>query len=216
MTEAVTLHVVPSTWVERFTHMQEPYSRVVGVDIADGQTIWVSPSQTGDRASEYKQADTQERAIPLDIIHAQRLVAFFDRFMSYGSRTNEHYNCHRFAVWMTGTEQPTQDPTGFEQAQKIMEAGRTLEGPLRLGEHGIFGGKKDSTFTPDHSVIGLGEDRDDCLQVISTNGHLAVTTYHSIERFYNDAAEGWRGLSNYGMYVLRAAEGPPLEPETAK
>jgi hypothetical protein len=217
MVEAVNLYVVPSTWVFveraqgelRSVHMPEPYSRVVGMKTPAGDRLWVAPTHPEDREAYYDPEDAEEKAVALEPIHRRRLAAIFNRFMVYGTQTAEGLNCDRFVRLMSGNEEWPGTDVAQAEVEALITAGTIVDRNLRLGERGDFGSKRpDDTPVYHHAVFGLGEDNEECLQIMGASGHLAVMTYDSIGRFYG---ERYSMLSDFGMYVVETTGVPPLE-----
>ena len=214
MTEALTVGVVPSTWLARtagrkHVRTEEPYDRVVLVKPPKGGELLASPTHLKDPDAAYSETDIRLIDIPSNSLLTSRFTAFFGGFICYAS--GEIFDCHFFANWMAGKGRPNTSSEYEGEADSIIRNGTVVDGGFRLGEQVVIGGVKGNGPKPYHSFMGLGEDRDDCLQVMSTGGHVGITKIESMHRFYAEAYA--ETVSDFGMYVLRAAE--VAQPETA-
>jgi hypothetical protein len=187
----VGLYTVPSTWVRpNLDKLSTPYRRVVGTEYGDGvrSLSWakIDPSQP---ETSYRQEDTSLEVINIPNITAERLIGFFQRFYSdtprsksnYDLRTGQYmgertesYNCHKFGYWMSGT--PAAQKFECPEAPDYVTERRPIDTPLPIGRHGVIG----IVGAAVHSIVGLGEDREDCLQVISMGGHMGIDTYQAV------------------------------------
>ena len=184
------MHTIPSTWVNKDRDdLDLPYRRIVGISpLKDGQdNIWVDCDLSRLETYFDKQAVSSE-LIELDEILSDRLVGFFRRYFVEPQRTRpfilngtvhsidtETYNCHLFGYWMSGMN-ITSSFYLPDEPENISNYGRLLDGNAKLGQHAVLSFYGDSI----HSVVGLGEDNDSCLQVIATNGHIGIDTYENV------------------------------------
>lgn len=192
--ERVTLHTVRSTWSGQIKNpLANPYRRILGIESGDEQ-LWsrVGPLDH-DMRDLKRQAVTEELEVPDNF--KQRLISFFERFLADRARTERRYetnnglnspnpvtgygyNCHRFAFWMRGVGE-VQDIVVPGPLEHIIEEGIVVENPLALGQHAVVGVRVAMTGKgyADHSLIGLGEDTNDCLQVSGARGYMGIDTY---------------------------------------
>ena len=197
--ETVGLFTVPSTYVTAFTKpIDAPYKRVVGFCMGDGSDIkW---ARTNDRRPEadYSPSDAAVETIPMPTRLADRLGSFFTRFCVNDPRTEQYgplgdmhveaINCHRFAYWMVG-DAVAQEMELPPEPNHVIVDGNQSDMPLTLGTHGVIGtdSNSKSKWNPaaHHSVIGLGENREDCLNVLGYGGFLGLVNYRAIYDYYN-------------------------------
>jgi hypothetical protein len=193
--ETITLHTAPDRWLSFFLSDQ-PYQRVLTVIETDG-TEHASPA-----FDQYNPDDINRRELPSTPELSQRLADFFDTYLI--SRRGRRYNCHKFALWMSGVEIPevAGDSDWTEIAEPMMEDGTRHEGPLALGKMGIIGHKMGGHPRALHSVVGLGEDNPECLQVMGLNGYLGIDTYdHALELCMPDHGMPQPGFGLYASPV---------------
>lgn len=188
----VGLHTVSSTWVSPFSdRLVTPYRRVVGIQHRSEmpQVDWsvINPFHP-DFESDYDASQTSLEVIAMPELTAERLVTFYKRYFSepqdpqgswYPGAQIEEYNCHRFGYWMRGTR-AAQDYYCPMAPDHITE-GFSVSNPLPPGRHGVLG----TVGAAVHSVVGLGADRDDCLQVLATDGYMGIDTYENIVDQYD-------------------------------
>ena len=199
----VTFRTVESNYAGPFSPAtDEPYQRVLGLSIGNGmpENLW-TPSGSGADLLDYTQSDTEERTIEIPSIIAGRLGSFFNRFyveapqyqlQSPESQLAEFYetNCHRFSYWMKGT--PAAEGPGIPAApDHIVSEGLRVKPPFKLGRHAVLG-----RHAAIHSVTGLGEDTDECLQVLASSGPMGIGRYDAILADYDPG-----GSRDYAYYV---------------
>ncbi|HMS50271.1 MAG TPA: hypothetical protein PKA02_02435 [Candidatus Saccharibacteria bacterium] len=192
----IGLYTTPSTWVSPFAgDLSKPYRRVVGVQYGDGvpSVDWaqVDPVNT---ISAYDRTDADLEVITMPTNTARLLIGFYKRFFVnspqtrpqysrgdgyYQGEQTEEYNCHRFGYWMQGT--PAAQKFECPEAPDHITERRPAHTPLPLGRHGVLG----TVGAAVHSIVGLGEDREDCLQVLATGGHMGIDTYEAIVDQYD-------------------------------
>ena len=190
-----TNEVIPST-----RKTKEPYKRVVGI-YGMGEELW---SRTDIKYREpltpYAQADASPEEIEFPDYMGERLLAFFERYFVKDAMivqkarmsllTGQHYevdeyNCHRFAYWMKGVP-AAQSFDVPEAPDHIVTDGMEVPGSLDMGRHGAFGSRNyRRAGAALHSVIGLGVDRNDCLQVTGIGGLMGVDTYSNLRELYH-------------------------------
>ncbi len=199
MTESVsvTLDTVLSTWTSPFqkTPLEQPYRRVVRVRRGVGKTQEDHWSRINPAIPEsaYNRNEVTPEVITMKPYLAERLVSFFCHFFVEDPRTkpqydrvtgtqvgnlDEAYNCHRFGYWMRGT--PAAQDFNSPAAPDHVTEGFAINGNLPMGRHGVLGTRGAAV----HSVVGLGEDRNECLQVTGTGGFLGIDTYeHVVDQY---------------------------------
>ena len=195
MTEVaqVTAYTVPTTWIATFSKQSlNPYRRIVGLEFGEGM-----PSAFWSRIDEalpetaYDAREATAEIIELPSAKVRRLVQFFNRFFvepprfkqgkDPEDRMTEATNCHRFGYWMRGVLAAE----GFaipDAPDHIVSEGFVVNGNLPMGMHAVLGARNDfyGYGAAIHSVVGLGEDRDECLQVTGMGGFLGIDTYENV------------------------------------
>ncbi|HUD06762.1 MAG TPA: hypothetical protein VMR34_02645 [Candidatus Saccharimonadales bacterium] len=70
----------------------------------------------------------------------------------------------------------------------VVEEGYPINPPIALGRHAVLGGRDESTRlgAAVHSVVGLGEDRPECIEVLTTDGFMGIDSYENVLDFYDD------------------------------
>jgi hypothetical protein len=192
----IGLYTTPSTWVCPFAdELNKPYRRVVGVQHSNGipSTHWTRVDPVNYVFS-YDRSDVELEVVTMPVNTAKLLIGFYKRFFadeprsrpqysprdgSYQGEQTEEYNCHRFGYWMRGTPAAQ----GFEcpDAPDHITERRPTNTPLPLGRHGVLG----TVGAAAHSVVGLGEDLEECIQVLSTGGNMGIDTYEAIVDQYD-------------------------------
>jgi hypothetical protein len=200
--EALRVYTVESNFVRAFdTPFLPAFHRVVGIVDPGGYTSWASPYATHDPASAYNRSDATELRLNGSRIFNRRLFNFFQRlFVQYDTRLPD-YNCHAFAGWMTGLTDiyTSSDITG---ATQLVTSGALALKPLELGQHGALGIRLRSYGAAMHSVIGLGPDNPNCIQVMQLHGHIGIAPYTDVHRYYDRPdhydSSVWQ---DYGLYA---------------
>lgn len=171
--EAVELQTVPDFRLG---------NRVIGVTTNEG-TVWYRNQRCGVFR---KPQHTPEQIVPIPIevpdVFADRLVSFFDKYLRPMPSDRRPYNCHRFALWMRGIVDTT-SAVSLEfspEIQTITYGGKTQDGELELGQHGLVVRQARSasgtiSTTAEHSMIGLGlPDGLDRIDVHGMHGYMYV------------------------------------------
>lgn len=208
--ETATIYTVPATWVH--SHMlptEQPYRRVVGVEdpFAPGEISWARIGRYPGEA-----AYVPDEAVPEEHVWQQDFTAnlwqFFQRFYVNGRRVapdsenpgkmlRESANCHRFAYWMGGV--PCAREFEFPPIpDEVATDDNACAPPLALGQQGVIAPSSDSGpgYRPAyHSIVGLGEDSPECLQVMARDCFLGIDTYDNVLRQYGRAA--WAEVQIY-------------------
>lgn len=223
MSEVLTVYAIAREVVLPIPGFEMPHDRIVGVDTPEGQTLWTPQPEQEDSEAAFAPEDARAQQLPFAAPVSARFVSFFRRFQQPDSDPSDYYNGSGFAQWLLGDEECVGSleafRRGYERGKAIIEHGELTERHLKLGELGMFGtsitvryreGTKKMTrelYFPQHAVIGLGEDSDTCLQVLSSQGHIAIATYDRMRDFGKHGL-GPYSLDRYGLYVPR-----PEEPE---
>ena len=88
-------------------------------------------------------------------------------------------------------------------ARAVIAAGVEAQYPLDVGEHGVIGAiQSDPRFKKEqayHSVIGLGSDNTDCLQVTRLQGFMGLSSYDSLLPYYRHPYENKGGAQLYAV-----------------
>ncbi len=201
--ESAALYTVPSTWVSPYTNpLSTPYRRVVGIEHAGGMPAasWSRIDPTRD-VSAYKRRDAEREGIEMPTLALRRLVGFFNRYFVEDPRVKPVYdkktghqvdvstegiNCHRFGYWMRGSIVADRHEVP-EAPDHIVAEGVVVERSLPSGKHGVYGSRSDYFLSGSalHSVVGLGEEQEECLQVLASGGFLGVDSYEHVLDFYD-------------------------------
>jgi hypothetical protein len=219
-------HTVPSTWIgvefvdpaakgwnEKIIHRtKEPFRRIVSLTTPDGELTTPVDHASDDSERGYEAGDTHAEVLPFEGVLAERLAGFFDEYLSGKPRTAYSiYNCHTFGAWMKGLTDPDPFRHRLTVQQELptfyVERGEREQRNLALGELGVIAYREyGDRATPLHSLIGLGENRDECLQVMWTNGYLGIASYDSLAQHYGGRTGGLlkhlRGVVDLGLYTL--------------
>jgi hypothetical protein len=195
--ETVTVYTVPSKFVAPYPfpgwrYANDPefktYQRVVGVKPPRSKTIWTPSKLEKDFHSRYKQSETEQRQLPLDPLLASRLAEFFQRYLSKNA-TETVYNCHSFGFWMEDIRTDDAHQTD-ELADTAVRNGKIkYDTEFEAGQHVLIGETSGYGIRgPEayHSVVGLGPDQLECLQVVSESGHLGIMGWQEIAYRYPD------------------------------
>ena len=175
----VILHTAPP-YSPQFPLERGSYRHVVGLSFEDEQ-LW-RPSRNLYRPTINEPLQITNRDFGL------RLTEFFDTYLIHGERQGAEYNCHIFAAVMTDTVELdiANNNDVFDQADDmargIVDQGTAQSGNLPFGKQGVIGERTEPFVRYiAHSMIGLGEDRDEFLEINHTYGDLGVQRYaHSL------------------------------------
>lgn len=192
--DAITALTVPSTYVSAFARpTKTSYRRVVGLMIPGFGELWSRVDPTIPESA-YSLDEATDELITLPHDTGQKLGRFFSRFfveqprIRIGSnpedRQAESTNCHRFGYWMRGVLAAE----GFDipdEPNHIVDMGRAGR-QLKAGIHGVLGLRDDAAGygAAIHSVVGLGEDSNECIQVLASQGFMGIDTYTSVIDYY--------------------------------
>lgn len=200
MTSPLLLLTCKSTWVRTgLPHTQTPYERVVGIE-SDAGVVWAENMYSNDPWREYASQHVRDVTINLPLDAANRLVDFFNLEYGPGKGTQRLFNCHRFAAYIAGMQsEPWPMPYTEPNFNRFMIPADLSNG-VDAGRIAIIGcNNGQDRPDPVHSLIGLGEADDRCIQVMSGEpGHLAVATYTDMLDYWK---EGHQDHPGYGLYV---------------
>lgn len=216
----LTAYTVQSRWIGEYTNrysnpefdhverltMRQPYRRIVGLLTPEGEDLWAPRTVPYDSTSEFVMEEARPEVLPLDEVQSERAVVAFRNFLADGSRKSVKYSCEDFLSIMSGYDRFRED-----LAPSIVENGTPAQENLAAGQPGVFGylegGEKPVSL---HAVIGLGEDRPECLQIMYTLGHMGIASYDSLFRLYRKRTGGLfkslREVTRLGLYTVEAAE----------
>lgn len=204
--ENIVLHTALSTWTtEGFPPSDDPYRRVVGVSASNAETLWTETGQ------QYDPGEAQTKPLVVTKAFSENLRSFFATFML--EESEEAYNCHRFAAWMTDPA-TAQDKSAIEEPVELLPAARKLSrrGYIELGKQGLLGVGLGVTPQVAHSFVGLGKNQaEESIEVVAFKGHMALKTYDrqrkdlAAMRVYTE--EGGRDrYSGKGIYAIRGVQ----------
>lgn len=207
------IFTVKSDWIRRDEALDvEPYDRVVGVDVPDSdKTLWTVDVVPEDFESKFDPKDTEREELKLPQNMALNLLAFFKKHLTDSDGERDlFYNCHRFAYNLGGSE-PQSGLVGTISAGEVIKFGEKTDPPLSIGQHAVYGafhGEESSSnglAQPLHSVVGLGQEEERCLQVCDIEGHLGLRKYVSVEAYYQNFNQNlfYGGLKNLGFYTAK-------------
>jgi hypothetical protein len=124
-------------------------------------------------------------AIELDTpqIFNERLVSFFERYF-HNRVKGDRFNCHRFALWMTGSDDVARkgDLRNSNRLIETIKEGRIADNGLATGQLAVVGmegkGLLQRRYKALHSIVGLGsvETTQQCIHVQGCEGALMVTS----------------------------------------
>lgn len=220
---------------------------IVGMRV-DSHDIWLS--QDDDAPIQYQQTDTAETIIPCATGMKGRFASYFATFMAdtYARQYLREADVeplmaspNAFALWMQdgvdlsrfsdevdpeilGREADTLTDVADKYAYKVVQNGELVESArCQLGQMAVIGFRAYVDHGPtlaQHSVVSLGEARQDCLQVMHIHGRgvLAVSGLEDVQQAHSkdvlyrlgglpDTAliGGQSGFGQYGLYVAGSA-----------
>lgn len=173
-----------------------PYKRVVGMSVGDGmpQEMW-TPARNRNTLEVYTPSDVDMLEIEATERFASRLSSFFSKYFVEGPKqppqpeipgvayefNPERYltNCHRFGYWMRGSAVAQLDALP-DAPDFIVQDGIKSKPNFQLGQHAVLG-----SGAAVHSVVGLGLDTEDCIQVLGTGSNLGIDTYENTLAYYD-------------------------------
>lgn len=202
---------VKSDWICRYGALDvEPYDRVVGIGVPDSdEPLWTVDVVPEDFESKFDPKDTEREELKLPHDMALNLISFFKKHLRDNDGERDlFYNCHRFAYNLGGSE-PQSGLAGTISASEVIKFGEKTDPPLDIGRHAVYGafhGEGSSARglpQPLHSVVGLGQEEERCLQVGDMEGHLGLRKYVNIDAYYQNFNQDlyYAGLKNLGFYT---------------
>jgi len=162
MSSLVFHTVQPET--SNLPYRQPPYHEIVGIT-HDNAELWIPGADIPTT-----QAETWQFPDKL----AQNIVGYFSKY--HVESRSLYRNCHLGAVIMSSGNVVTMDDVEEAATQMVQAKNITTEN-LSLGTWGVYGLEMGGAPFALHSVIGLGEDLDLCLQVDKVLGPLSITSY---------------------------------------
>lgn len=119
-----------------------------------------------------------------------RLFSFFRSFRS-PDKPVDLYNCHRFGLWMIGSELATsiEALNGGLEVERTMREGKVVSGDLNLGQLGVVGHMGTELAQPFHSLIGLEKQNKvtECIQIAGWGGRLTISSCSdALDRYYSE------------------------------
>jgi hypothetical protein len=181
--EQLSLYTVPSVWInDEHGELDTPYKRVVGLRRADQREIsWSKINPNNDINSAYKSLDSIEEVFEMPSTIAQLMGSFYLRYFVEltGRIETEVVNCHRFGYWMKRLA--TVGNMLVPNAPDFVTQGPTVNGSLGIGETGVIG----SCGTALHTVVGLGKQRSECIQVVAYDGYMGIDSYQNVLESYD-------------------------------
>ena len=192
---------------------------VVGVRAEDGNTLW-APGQndSSEKLPEYQSGDAEETRIILVPGMPSRLVNFFQNFIMHNKTelgyTRPTYDCHFFAQWMRGRPGPYHDARRLRITERLAQV-MIVDGEVasdmnvglgRLGVLGVRALSESGPVSAKHSIIGLGEESGNCIQVMGTYRPLIISSCADVAEHYRasnaliaDDGKVFSGI--YGLYL---------------
>lgn len=184
-----------------------PYRRVVGISVGEGmpQEKW-TPARNRNTLEVYSPSDVDMLKIDATERFASKLFSFFSKYYVEGPNQPpqpeitgipyeydpERYltNCHRFGYWMRGSAVAQFDPLP-EAPDFVVQEGIKAQPNFPLGKHAVIG-----SGAAVHSVVGLGRETEDCIQVLGTGSNLGIDTYQNTLSYYDPDQ-----IKGYAYYV---------------
>jgi len=188
MSNTLPLYTVPSTWVGKdCAPFPTPYDRIIAIKSPDGSVLRTGRPSYKDPGAGFSLDDITRIEIPTNPVLSERIAAFAQTCLIGASP--DSFNCHQFSSWVNSGKQ-TASP--LHQHTKIVDAPK-LNSPatgLALGQRGFVGRMLYDTPKVLHSMIGLGEDNPQCIQIMANGGYLALTTYDEQVAYFTQLALG--------------------------
>ncbi len=110
---------------------------------------------------------------------ASRLMDFFDKH--YVNSTRDPRTCHVLAATIQGHRDARNENATRSAARNIMKNGIPGDMWLPAGAWGVYGSPSLGAV---HSVVGLGVNVGECLQVDSAKGPLSIAQYNLVKDFF--------------------------------
>lgn len=122
-------------------------------------------------------ADANSRRLALPHQFAERLIDIAEAVLDKGERVN----CHVFGRHIAGLSPSTREPV-------VSTEGLPIARNLALGAIGVIGlsgeGRHKHYCSVPHTMIGLGEDTGESIQVMSINSELGIARNDDVLAFY--------------------------------
>jgi hypothetical protein len=156
-----------------------PYTRVLGVTAGTERVVVLRDETPEDEWSLDLPSDFAER-----LFTAMKCI-----------KSGEPMNCHRFSRIVAGVQSPrfTSDDESYAISD-IHEKNRVIT--LGLGELGLVGSEAEINGAR-HSLIGLGEDVDYSIQVMSAQGDVGIARYDDVLNLYRGSWPNERSADLY-------------------
>ncbi len=110
-------------------------------------------------------------------------------------KAEEPMNCHRFSRIMTDTQKPRFASDDESYAVSDIYAKNKVK-TLGLGRLGLVGSETEINGAR-HSLIGLGEDSDYSIQVMSARSDLGIARYNDVLNLYRGS---WPSVRNVDLF----------------
>ena len=197
----VNVYTTPHNFLKAgYPRAPRTFDQIIGIQTDSGERLWSSYISPGDTTSPPKPIDAEEAVLPLNEHQAVKLLQFFKDWFMRDRPATFQINCHWFARWMTDNhtgkvnEAPEMD---------LLRDGVTVE-TLAIGQAGILGFRMNGISVAMHSLVGLGIENSQCLQVMAADGYLATADYDTV-RDYNAGVIGTNAefaeRTGYGLYA---------------
>lgn len=124
-------------------------------------------------------ADANSRRLTLPHQFAGRLIDIAEAILD----KSEQVNCHVFGRHIAGLSPSTREPV-------VSTEGLPITRNLALGAIGVIGlsgeGRYKHYCSVPHTMIGLGEDTEESIQVMSINSELGIAKNDDVLTFYKE------------------------------
>ncbi|MFA5026176.1 MAG: hypothetical protein WC503_06755 [Candidatus Shapirobacteria bacterium] len=148
------------------------------------QVVGIVDSKTGeatmDNSSYLKNRKIEEEVLQVSPELALKLGEYFTHFVVDNPVPIDHYNCHHFASVMIGEER---ENLTYAPKNSILR-GSVHNASLPVGQRGIYGWRCNGHADGYHSVIGLGEESEECIQVCGLMGPLGICSYETLVDYF--------------------------------
>jgi hypothetical protein len=180
--EQLVFHIVPTRY-RGSSDSSESYKRVVGISTADKE-LWIPPDRFSDDSLRFDSKDTEAIALDIPNWFGARAARYFKHFYVDEPIRSGIY-CHGFGLWMEGAIEIDDNVTLQDGLDDILDAQHKIRYPLEVGQHGVLarampGWSQAKPLFGVHSIIGLGTDRSDCLQVVGPTDFMGINTYEAV------------------------------------
>jgi len=157
----------PDTQLGLLRSTSLPYERIVALYHSDGYF--------GQHVGEKNTTGRNEHILTLPEQIGHRLLETFQQ-----AESDTPINCHWFGRMIAGLPPSTDEPF-------FSSEGLVVDGSLAMGELGIVAEPAGNTH---HSLIGLGEDVPESIQVMSSNGEFGIARNEDVIGFYDTLFSG--------------------------